>query len=96
MANYVAQIDGMHDVAAGIRQIYNSLVTSLQALEGAKNNYTAANQGSAIEGYDAAQRQWNQALTEFNNALTVAERSLTSIGEDYQATDRRGYQLFAS
>jgi len=95
MANYVAQIDGMQDVAASIRQIYNSLVNSLQALDGAKNTYTAANQGSAIEGYDAAQREWNAALTEFNNALTVADRSLNSIGEDYHANDRRGYQLFA-
>jgi WXG100 family type VII secretion target len=96
MANYVAHIDGMQDAAASIRQIYNSLISSLQSLDGAKNNFTAANQGAAIEGYDAAQREWNAALTDFNNALTVAERSLLTISDGYQSNDQRGAQLFAS
>jgi WXG100 family type VII secretion target len=96
MANYAAHIDGIQDAAASIRQIYNSLVNSLQALDGAKNNYTAANQGAAIEGYDAAQQKWNAALSNFNTALTIAERSLGEIGDGYQSNDQRGAQLFAS
>ncbi|MEU5941326.1 WXG100 family type VII secretion target [Micromonospora sp. NPDC047548] len=95
MTNYMANLDGMHDVIAQLRQLYNAEVNSLQALDQAKNNYAANNQGSAIDGYEAAQNEWNAALNEFNTALTVAERALGEIGDGYNMTDQRGANRFA-
>ncbi|MFJ8582317.1 WXG100 family type VII secretion target [Micromonospora sp. NPDC093277] len=94
MTNYMADIGGMGDVGTGLRQIYNSLVQSLHALEAAARNYSAANNGAAIDGYGAAQAEWNAGLNEFNNALTVAERSLGHIASGYVTTDERGAARF--
>ena len=95
MTNYVANIDGMRDVMARLRQLYNAEVSSLQALTQAKNSYAAGNQGAAIDGYEVAQNEWNSALNEFNAALTVAERSLGGISDGYNETDQRGANRFA-
>ncbi|MEW2445707.1 WXG100 family type VII secretion target [Micromonospora marina] len=94
MTNYLADIAGMDDTGAGLRRIYTGIRQSLAALDASARNYSAQNNGAAIDGYGQAQAEWNAGLEEFNNALTVAERNLGQIAANYVTTDQRGAARF--
>lgn len=96
MADYLARTEVLDSGAMEMVRVTNQLDASLQALEGAKQRYTASNAGHTIEHYDEAQARWNAAMNEMRLALAQAQRDLLTINENYISVDQRNAAMMPS
>ncbi|MFC3499555.1 WXG100 family type VII secretion target [Micromonospora krabiensis] len=94
MADYDAAPEALQNGMQGLMRIATELKADLDTLNRVGEQFKATHSGQAIEGYDAAQREWNQGVNQMLEAAEGHSRNLGHIGENYLNADSQGRSLF--
>lgn len=94
MATYNFSPDGALNAGSELEFVTNKIRDSLEELKQAVAAFQAANQGSTVENYSAAQSKWELGQREMDAAMVKGRVALDQIAHDYVFTDNRGAQVF--
>lgn len=82
-------------LAGQIRNGSNGIRAELDKLEAEVNKLKAAWGGEAQQSYDAAQRSWNQSVSEMQALLTQIATKTEEISQQYTQSDASSANRFA-
>ncbi|WP_432842792.1 WXG100 family type VII secretion target [Dactylosporangium sp. CA-092794] len=95
MANYSVNPAGLADVESELTSVTRRLDSSLTTLQGAVQQFTAANNGQAPDAYTQAQALWDQGQRDMHEALRNGQIRLQEITNNYISGDNRGAAVFS-
>jgi len=94
MATFSVVPGGMDTGQQSLTTITNNLQRALEALNTSARTYQGSNSGEAVNGYAAAQANWNQGMEQMNASLGGKAANLGRINENFVLGDRTGAGYF--
>lgn len=80
--------------AADVRQTAATVQGQLDDLRAGVQRISQSWEGSAKEGYDARQREWDSAAADLHSVLVQIAGALDSAAQNYQATESRNASIW--
>lgn len=88
MSGILVNFQTVSQASQDVRTTANSIKSQLDDLEAAVKRVAATWEGSAQEGYQAKQRQWDQTAEHLHQVLMKISTALQNSADNYQSTEQ--------
>lgn len=88
MSGILVNFQTVSQASADVRTTANNIKSQLDDLEAAVKRVANTWEGSAQEGYQAKQRQWDQTAEHLHQVLMKISNALQSSADNYQSTEK--------
>ncbi len=86
----------IQQASSDVRQTANNIRQQLDDLESGVKKIAASWEGSAQEGYQARQREWDQRAASLHSTLEAIAKALDTAAQNYQSTEHKNAGIWAS
>ncbi|MDH6128582.1 WXG100 family type VII secretion target [Kitasatospora sp. GP82] len=88
-AHILVNFSTIQNASQEVRQTASRIQSQLEELKAGVSRIASSWQGSAQEGYQARQAQWDAKAADLQQALSQIATSLDNAAQSYQATESR-------
>ncbi len=88
MSGILVNFQTVSQASSDVRTTANSIKSQLDDLEAAVKRVANTWEGSAQEGYQTKQRQWDQTADHLHQVLMKISTALQNSADNYQSTEK--------
>ncbi|MFB7667852.1 WXG100 family type VII secretion target [Kitasatospora sp. NPDC056138] len=93
-AHILVNFSTIQNASQEVRQTASRIQSQLDELKAGVSRIASSWQGSAQEGYQARQREWDTKAADLQQALGQIATSLDNAAQSYQSTEQRNSAIW--